>query len=310
MYYQDDRTRPESPSFRPGELRLPSMVRGSPPRHGLQDMLVRSVETPSSDIMMASPRSEGELIFRPVPQPQDTYQRRVVERRISPPRRQVIIVDDDNPPQLKRRRVVREDDSGRFRPVPSGEHGHYVDAQQATPSQGLYMSAQLPAARPAMTAPINGYDPHRLVNVPSRGTHGGVEPQFNYDQGPPSQRHMGYQPVFDSTSDRMSRQPEFRPGGHMQRPMSPSFPVSNQKHSREMNTAPAVADQTFIDHFSQTRLEPLRDGISVLPLARSHQNYFVQRNDERAYGNESARSFTTVHPTRARSPIQYSERPL
>jgi hypothetical protein len=114
VYYQDG-PHLGTPSQQTREQRLPLMVRGSPSQ-GLQDLLVPSIETGSSDALVESSRPNmrrevyGDF-------DQASYPRRVLERRRqSPAPHQIIMIDDDSP-QPKRRRVVH-DDSGSFRPLP------------------------------------------------------------------------------------------------------------------------------------------------------------------------------------------------
>jgi hypothetical protein len=121
MYHDNPPHGNNSQSVR--EHRPPQVVRGSPQRHGLQDMLVPSIEIPSSDSM--NPPShviEWRDIHGRFNPPQESHPRMAVDdRRLSPPRRQVIVIDDDSP-HVKRRRLVREDDSGHFRPLPSRDY--------------------------------------------------------------------------------------------------------------------------------------------------------------------------------------------
>ncbi|KAF4634974.1 hypothetical protein G7Y89_g3124 [Cudoniella acicularis] len=128
---QDVPTRLGTPSQHTREQRPPQVVRASPQRHGLQDMLVPSIETASSDVIGPSVRlDEWRNINDSFNYRQESYPRPVVEsRRPSPPRRQVIVLDDDDGPQLKRRRVVVEDDSGRFRPLPSRDYNVHAPVE-------------------------------------------------------------------------------------------------------------------------------------------------------------------------------------
>lgn len=155
-----------SPSMQ--EQRLPPLVRGSP-SHGLQDMLVPSIETGSSDALVGSPRPairrDAYVVLE-----QSSYPRPAVERRRHEPElRQVILIEDDSP-HHKRRRVIQEDNSGRFRPLPSHEKrlpvpAPYTDSHlmpassvhsrdflvqhqriSSQPSQGLFRDNQPPLA--------------------------------------------------------------------------------------------------------------------------------------------------------------------
>jgi hypothetical protein len=131
VYYQDAPPRLGTPSYQLREQRPPLVVRGSPTKHGLQDMLVPSIEIASSDVVATSPRlDERHGAHSRFDHPQDPYPPPMVDRRMqSPARRQVIVIDDS--PQAKRRRVVREDDSGHFRPIPSRDQNVYVTAPHA-----------------------------------------------------------------------------------------------------------------------------------------------------------------------------------
>ncbi|RDW82093.1 hypothetical protein BP6252_03205 [Coleophoma cylindrospora] len=249
-----------SPSYQIPEERLPVMVRGTPPRHGLQDMLVRSVETPSSDVMVASPRSNGELVYRSLTQAHDSYQRHGVEgRRVSPPRRQIIVLDDDSP-QVKRRRVI-EDDHGQFRPMPSREQDHYLNIGYG----------QEPASRREV---FRAREP-----VPSY--HSGAQSQ--------SQRQLDHQPYHGHVNENMRPrtgaiddhsylpvQPDYGSGSHMHRP-------SFFEHEPVMRTHPRpVIAEPFIDRFSQARLEPFpKDDFPVALHTRSQPLSFSPSYDER-----------------------------
>lgn len=109
--------------YPPMEQRPSQVVRGSPQKPGFQDMLLPSIESPSSDGMISQTRiDEQRNIPHRFDRPRESYSRMAVDsRRISPPRRQVIVIDDDSP-YVKRQRLVREDDPGHFRPVPSRDY--------------------------------------------------------------------------------------------------------------------------------------------------------------------------------------------
>jgi hypothetical protein len=127
-YYQDAAPSFVNPSHQIRESRPPQVVRASPTKHGLQDMLLPSIETASSDV--PSPRIEERSgIYSGWEQ--ESYPRRVTEHgRHSPEPRQVIVINDDSP-QAKRRRVVHEDNSGRFRLIPSRDHSHHIQPQRS-----------------------------------------------------------------------------------------------------------------------------------------------------------------------------------
>lgn len=107
------------------ENQPPQVVRRSPVKHGLQDYLVPSIETASSDV--SSPR----IHEWSGPRGQDVNHSRVVGPRThTPAPHQVIVINDDSP-QVKRRRMIREDDSGHFRPLPSRDHSFHVPASHS-----------------------------------------------------------------------------------------------------------------------------------------------------------------------------------
>jgi len=117
--------------------------------------------------------------------------------------------------------------------------------------------------------------------------------------------------------DRMVRQiePEFRTRDYNQWPESPSFSVSRRvSRPQGMNTGSVVADQAFINNFSQSRLEPPlpqpRDGFPVLPYERPHQSFGGRQDDPRPYEHQLARSFAGLRPVEASSPIGYVQRPM
>ena len=181
-FYQDAPLRLRTNSYATREERPPQVVRGSPASHGLQDMLVPSIETASSDavIDLSRPvlRREGHGGYDYL---QESYPRRVERRRQSPEPHQVIFIDDDSP-QIKRRRVVHEDDSGHFRPLPSRDQDFYTAApygdsyllpassvqprdflvrRERLPSQsaqGLFRDVQPPLTGPAVGERIPVYD--------------------------------------------------------------------------------------------------------------------------------------------------------
>ncbi|KAK0116968.1 hypothetical protein ONS96_012812 [Cadophora gregata f. sp. sojae] len=123
----------------------PQVVRRSPVKHGLQDYLVPSIETASSDV--SSPRihewnrPRGHDINHPPAAGPRTH---------TPAPHHVIVIDDDSP-QVKRRRVVREDESGQFRPLPSRDPPFHVPASHSD-SLTLRSSSVQPGVR--VSSPI------------------------------------------------------------------------------------------------------------------------------------------------------------
>jgi hypothetical protein len=127
-YYQDVPLRLGTPTQQAREYRLSPMVR-RPPSRGLQDVLVPSIETGSSDalIELSHPNMRRDIYddFD-----QASYPRRVVERRRQTPESHQVIMISDDSPQPKRRRVVH-DDSGYFRPFTSRDQMAYSTAPHA-----------------------------------------------------------------------------------------------------------------------------------------------------------------------------------
>lgn len=366
-YYQDDQPGLRPSSYLVREQRQPPTMEGSPLRHGLQDMLVPSIETPSSDVRVVSPHSDKPRnIYGGLGRAPEAYLQRVVEpRRLSPASHQVIVIEDDSP-QYKRRRVVREDNPVHFKPLLSRDQSqsvttippeaHSVRASSphsrdflvrhpgasSTSNQGLLMGMQPLGTRPAGVEPTPGYATQRLGNISQRPNYLRVsELSLNSEQRgePYRERQLAYQqPIFDGSREnfpprrlvdenrrviqqdcvpRVAEKIELdsRPVGHMQPPASPNFHVfSRIPRSHERNTGPVVADQTFIDTFSHSRLEPFlsqaRDSSNVLPSARSHQSFVSQANDPRPHEDHPARSFTILRQASTRSPVQYLERPM
>ncbi|PBP21326.1 hypothetical protein BUE80_DR007903 [Diplocarpon rosae] len=99
----------------------PQVVRRSPVKHGLQDLLVQSIETVQSDIS-STRRDEW---HGPVVRDGFNQSRVISHRTQSPAPRQVIVINDDSP-QVKRRRLVRENDSSHFRPFPARENSTFA----------------------------------------------------------------------------------------------------------------------------------------------------------------------------------------
>jgi hypothetical protein len=361
-YYQDAPPRIGTSSYQSREQRLPLMVRGTPPSQGLQDLLVPSIETGSSDALVESPRPElRREIYRGFDQ--ESYPRRAVERRRQSPAGHQVIVINDNSPQAKRRRVIEEDDFYHFRPVPSHNERVYSIAPHAdsplmpasslqprnfhtqnprTPcqsSQDLLRDTQQSLTGPSgeripvYDAPVeSGY----LATTPShfRRTEIGVSSGYQWEV-PHTRGEMDFpRHLPDNVNENLYlrppvaedlrmvgrgqavrlKEPDFGPMNQGQRSSSSSFPVPYRvSRSYEMNHDPVYTDQAFIHTFSQSRLGPplpkARDGTN-LPPERSHQNFVSQDNIPQRFEDQSARSFTTVRPAQARSPVQYVERPM
>lgn len=87
------------------------------------------------------------------------------------------------------------------------------------------------------------------------------------------------------------RESDFDSRERTTRPMPTGFSIPSRFPRDEMHTTPDIADQTFIDRFSQSRLESVvpdarRDGFIVLPQ-RSHRTLVAQHNPPRPYIEDS-----------------------
>ncbi|KAG9235466.1 hypothetical protein BJ875DRAFT_270317 [Amylocarpus encephaloides] len=144
------------------DQRPPQVVRGSPERHGLKDMLVPSIEITASEPMRHVPAEERRNAYESFDHSYESHVRPVIEtRRRSPPRRQVITIDGDSP-QLKRRRTFYENDSGQFRPLPGRDHSvisaphadsHLLSSLYAQPG---YSSARRPTVQNDVRQGLSG----------------------------------------------------------------------------------------------------------------------------------------------------------
>ncbi|TAQ88086.1 hypothetical protein B7494_g3612 [Chlorociboria aeruginascens] len=338
MYYQDAPQR-FSPPYLSRDQRPPLVVRGNQSQ-GLQDLLVPSIETASIDATVASPRLDRSYhTFEAQPK------HPVRPRRQSP---EFIIINDDSP-QVKRRRVVREDDAGRFRPIPSHDH-HYVSDSHLIPissvqsrpplsrrsdsvshSQGLYQNMQPPPADPAMIdrIPVYGVPQISYIGEASgqvRRPNGGLG--FDVQANPSYERRIASpQPLGESNIDNSHWRPAigmrqivepvqvFQQGDPNRKDFipiqaSPAIPVSSRNLLHERNTGP-IPDQDFIQSFSQSRIDTTlpQRRDSVLPSERPVRKFFGQERESDRNEDQSAQPFTTIR-TAQRSPVQYIERPM
>jgi hypothetical protein len=355
VYYQDG-PRLGTPSQQAREQRLPLMVRGSP-SHGLQDLLVPSIETGSSDALVESSRTNmrrevyGDF-------DQASYPRHVLERRRqSPAPHQIIMIDDI--PQPKRRRVVH-DDSGSFRPLPFRDQtmcstapyaeSHLIHASSIQPRDFLVQNPRDPVqlnqgllrdTQQSLTGPSGERIP--IYDAPAESGYTAAIPsslrRAEYAAGPAHQREVPRRLMSpprrlpDNVKEKIYlrrpvaegvrmvergqvvrlKEPDFGPRNQAQRPSSPCFPVSSRvSRSYEMGPDPIYTDQDFIHNFSQSRLDPplskTRGGMNMV-RDRPHQNFDIQGNIPKRLEDEPVRSFATVRPAPARSPVQYGERP-
>jgi hypothetical protein len=354
-YYHSAPQRDGTHSPFPKEQRPSIRVRGSP--HGLQDMLVPSIEVGSSDASPHPPVRRdvyGDL-------EQDSRPQFVVERRrCSPEYRQTIIIEDDSP-QHKRRRVIQEDDIGRFRPLPSLDSRPFVTTQRDShlipvssasgreflveqsvqPSQsgqGLFRETAHPLAEPALGYRIPVYDapPEARYYTPNHGHRGRNEVDFGagYQRKvPQSMRAINsHHSSADMTTGptRVVRQvdhaatptereiinrqvdPDSALRGQIQQRPLPTFHAPNSGPRSYEIARPVVADQAFIDRFSQSQLDPhfsrARDGY-IVPPDRSHATILESSNAVQGYGDHSSRSSMIARQRQERSQVQYLERP-
>lgn len=302
--------------------RPPQVVGGSPVKHGLQDLLVPSIETgptnfpsPSHVVERSGFRTEREM---------DVYPRRANEHgRISPVGRQVIVLDDDSP-QAKRRRVVFEDsghpgaaaslsrpymqperfESPRLRA--SAQPGEFLASHsRATPqlAQGLFQSTPGQWQRPVGAGQLPVYD------APESGffaTHprqlGMQEVEYrapsNYGGEPRVERQNGTAMPRRDNSDNGNRSlnephrafmavAEPYPGGYQ----APDYRPNGTVGQRSPNF-PAV-DQAFVHSFSQSRLGNVSgDGFDAPYERAAPPSFSNQAIPQQRYEDSSLRSFS------------------
>jgi hypothetical protein len=106
---------------------------------------------------------------------------------------------------------------------------------------------------------------------------------------------------------------DFGQRGQIQQLPLPSFSAQDRvSRSFNMGPDPVVADQAFIQNFSQSRIDPslsqTRDGFTILPES-SHQSFVIAGNTPQRYEDSFARSSTAARYGQERSHVQYLERP-
>ena len=294
-------------------------MRASPTHQGLQDLLVPSIETASSDAVDSS-RHE---VYRGY---QEADPQRVVERpTLSQPHRQVIVVDDSPPIPVKRRRVVYEDEAGRFRPFPSRDQvspysapgaGSYLLPVSVPPRdfpvhreglpsqsvQGLFRDVQTSMTSPVTRERIPIYDAppdNGYFTSPSdryrrfEDSHGSIQ-----QEGSPIKRQIGSLQPYSEQSPYTRQSvnggisvvehdsarepyPVFSSRDTTQRPLPP-FSVSSR-----VPPSNDVGRGMFLTNFSpQSRVEPplprARDSFTAAPQG-PHQNSLLQQNNPPQY---------------------------
>lgn len=297
-----------------------------PASRGLQDMLVPSIETGSSDALIE-------------------------------PSREVIMINDDSP-RPKRRRVVH-DELGHFRPLPYYDQVVYSAAPHSeshlipvSSAQPVNFSAQSPRnptlpnqglsrnTQPTFTTLSGGripmYDaPMEPAYLPTASSR---RPEFGAGFG--RQQEVSRRPMSSHVSlpDRgqessyirrplaedatmVDRGQVFRlqesaidPRNQTQRPISPCFPVSTRTSRHyEMGHAPAYADHASMRNSPQSRLEislsKPRDSSNTMS-DRPHLDFTGLGDHTQRFENPPARSYTTVRHVPDRPPVQYRGGPM
>ncbi len=357
---------PAYPQYIPRQGTASHVVREQPPavaarastsKHGLQDMLVPSIETASSDAVVDSPRPDRpHQVYRGR---QETCSQRVFERSMqSPQQRQVIVINDDSP-ELKRRRVIYEDDAGHFRPLPFRDHDHYptaprtasysVPASSVQPRDFLVHHGRVPSqtsqalfgdVQPTLAGPIMGEqipiydappDPGYLTSLPDR--HRRVEAGYGSipREGAPIKRPLQSPEHFleDGSESFYTRRPlngdmrvienyarrrphtEFNTRAMIQRPLSPTFPVSSRvSRSYEMGH---VSEPTLLSDFSQSRPEPsypsVRGDFATVSES-SREIPIANNNNSLRFEGRPAETFTVLRAGETTRPARYVERPM
>ena len=348
MYHQDVPTRLSSPPHPRRDQGPSQVVRGSSASQVLQDLLVPSIEPITSDV--ALPRlNEPVGVQARINYSQDPQTRRVIEQRVHSPAPRPRAIINDGSPQVKRRRLIHEDDAGHFRPLPSRDFSLHsaIDSQlmstssthsgeylvrhprvSSQPTQGLSRDQPIfidPATAerlPIYDAPESGHFqthpgyPRRSDDRPSQATSMGpvssTRDNMSVGAYPGRPTHVGDRSEQWRMVERERRLPpiesEYSRGSHVLRPRSPEFSVSSRTLSHSYGPASVRdgftvlaerAPQSFVDHPNRQdhEIPPGRSAFTVL-AERAPQNL------------DSARSFATIPSVRARSPVQYIERPV
>lgn len=296
----------------------PQVVRGSPTKNGLQDLLVPSIETGSRNFSSSS-NVLGRSGFR-TERDVESYPRGPDERRrISPAGRQVIVIDDDSP-QPKRRRVIHEDPS-HFRTAASLNHPYMQPERFESPR--LSSSAQRgefhAAHSRAAPQPVQGLSQHLIggeqlpvYDAPENGFFAAHPRQLGMQEveyRAPSRYGDGKHrenAQFGRESDRNI----LRDKQQFTEPIQPSMMVAEPYHgvARALDYrtngppghvhphSPAV-DQDFVHSFSQSHLGG--NAATFSNYAPPQQRYDPQYQP-----------YAAPAPIQQRPPVQYMERPM
>lgn len=277
------------------------LARGSP-RHGLQDMLVRSIEIASSD-------AHG--VYQ-----QDSHARFVAERPRQSLDHEIIVIPDDSP-HHKRRRVLQGDDFGRSHLIStSSTHSRDFFPHQsnlpAPAGQGLFRNETVPDhLLPVYDAPRNSAYFRQSPGYVGKGR----EIESGRDTNHVS-RHIGApisrgdrgvemdiirRPVSDVriVEREHATDPRHRTTQVQQLP-SPSFSAQQRaSHSYGMGPDTAIADQAFVQNFSESRFN------SVLPQS-SYNNQAYHASENPQYGEQTSnRPYITQAYEQERSHFLY-----
>ncbi|KAH6722195.1 hypothetical protein BKA61DRAFT_592018 [Leptodontidium sp. MPI-SDFR-AT-0119] len=210
----------------------PQVVRRSPVKHGLQDYLVPSIETASSDVSSRIHEWNGPRVHDAI-----NHSRVVGPRAQTPADHQVIVIDDDSP-HVKRRRLVREDESGHFRPLPSRDHSFHVPASH---SDSLTLRSSS-TAQPGSTASSSTL---RHSRAPTQSTQGLLRDTEAFYTDPVTGERL---PIYDAPKPAyMPKHPDGmergeggfttvqREDGYGLRPMGHPQPLDDLYHRRPIN---------------------------------------------------------------------------
>ena len=324
------------PSYSVEDTR-PSVVSRVSQSSGLQDFLVPSIETGSSDALSPRPDLRRERMAQ-----EESYPRRVVEKRRQSPHEFIIIHDDS--PQTKRRQVAYEVGRGHLRPMASVSAVHpdsfSVSASSVQPKdsfgrspslvsrsdQGFITDRQTGNSIPVYDAPADSNYFATHYSYPRRtvmsSSHLQAVPRIRQIDSPSaSSDHLLDSYIRRPVTENVRMVERVRPTNpgfgytdQTLRPISPAFPVSDRAScSYEMDSDHVSSDQAFINTFSQSRLEPSlskrRDALSS-PSERSHYSLAGHGRFAEEFENHSSRSLTMVRHAPARSPVNLVERPM
>ena len=307
------------PSLHTSSVRPPQVVRGSPTKHGLQDLLVPSIETGPSNFSSSSHVVEHSALRNE--RERELYPRHANEHgRISPARRQVIVIDDDSPPD-KRRRIVYEErpnfragsshtrpymqaerfESPRLRAsVQPGEFQASHPRVAPQPAQGLSQKTLGDEQLPVYDAPESGFfaaHPRQLgVREVEYRTHS-RQSDARYGENPQHGRERGANlPPRDHITE--PNQPP---------PMTVTEPYYGELHRANGRLGHAssqfhAVEQDLAHSFSQSSLS----NQNLPPQRYENQSFSNQAVPQHRYDQPQSYAPPPFHP---RPPEQYMERP-